>query len=46
MCGRFAVDLPPELIGRMFGTHNATPNMLPNWNTAPSRMVLVVRRQP
>ena len=46
MCGRFAVDLPPELIGRMFGTHNATPNMPPNWNTAPSQKALVVRRQP
>ncbi len=46
MCGRFAVDLPPELIGRMFGTRNATPNMPPNWNTAPSQMALVVRRQP
>ncbi len=46
MCGRFAVDLPPELIGRMFGTQNATSNMPPNWNTAPSQKALAVRRQP
>ena len=30
----------------MFGTHNALPNMPPNWNTAPSQKALVMRRQP
>ena len=46
MCGRFAADLPPELIARMFGTRNATPNMPPNWNTAPTQSALVVRHHP
>ncbi|MDQ2802251.1 MAG: SOS response-associated peptidase [Pseudomonadota bacterium] len=46
MCGRFANDLPPELVARIFGTRNPLPNLAPNWNTAPSQDALVVRRHP
>ena len=46
MCGRFAVDLPPDLMARLFGTRNAVPNLAANWNTAPTQGALVVRRHP
>lgn len=46
MCGRFASDLPPELVSRMFGTRNALPNLAANWNTAPTQDAMVVRRHP
>ena len=46
MCGRFASQLPPELVARLFRTTNPTPNVAPNWNTAPSQNTLVVRRHP
>lgn len=46
MCGRFASDLPPELIARIFGALNALPNIGPSWNVAPSQGAMVVRRNP
>ena len=46
MCGRFALQLPPELVARLFRTTNPKPNVAPNWNTAPSQNTLVVRRHP
>ncbi len=46
MCGRFASQLPAELVARLFRTSNPLPNLAPNWNTAPSQSALVVRRNP
>ncbi len=46
MCGRYASVLPPELIARMFGAVNATPNAAPTWNIAPSQTAMVIRRHP
>jgi putative SOS response-associated peptidase YedK len=46
MCGRFASQLPAELVARIFRTTNPLPNLAPNWNTAPSQSALVVRRHP
>jgi putative SOS response-associated peptidase YedK len=46
MCGRYASFLPPELIGRQFGTTNSLPNLKPTWNMAPTMSAPVVRRHP
>ncbi|HET6185016.1 MAG TPA: SOS response-associated peptidase [Acetobacteraceae bacterium] len=46
MCGRFASDLPPEILARIFGTANPVPNIAPSWNLAPTQPALVVRRHP
>jgi putative SOS response-associated peptidase YedK len=46
MCRRYASYLPPDFIGRMFGTKNPLPNLRPTWNMAPTRRVPVVRRHP
>jgi putative SOS response-associated peptidase YedK len=46
MCGRFAAQLPPELIARLFATMGDLPNLGPNWNVAPTQAALVVRRHP
>ena len=46
MCGRFASDLPPELVARIFRARNALTNLAPNWNTAPTQQAMVVRRHP
>ena len=46
MCGRYASSLPPEALARMFGTTNATPNLRPTWNMAPSMDAPVVRLHP
>ena len=46
MCGRFASQLPPELIARLFRTDGPLPNLPPNWNVAPSQPALTVRRDP
>lgn len=46
MCGRFASDLPPELIRRLFGTTGAIPNDAPSYNVAPTQSTAVVRRHP
>ncbi len=46
MCGRFASDLPPELVARLFGARNALTNLAPNWNTAPTQHAMVIRRHP
>jgi putative SOS response-associated peptidase YedK len=43
MCGRYASFLPPDLIARLFGTTNATPNYKPTWNLAPTDDAPVVR---
>ena len=43
MCGRYASYLPPEAIGRLFGTVNPPPNLQPTWNLAPTDDAPVVR---
>jgi putative SOS response-associated peptidase YedK len=46
MCGRFAAQLPAELIARLFETVGGASNLGPNWNVAPTQPALVVRRHP
>lgn len=46
MCGRFASELPPELIRRLFATTGAVPNDAPSYNVAPTQSTAVVRRHP
>jgi putative SOS response-associated peptidase YedK len=46
MCGRYASFLPPDLIARLFGTRNPSPNLKPTWNMAPTMEAPVVRRHP
>jgi putative SOS response-associated peptidase YedK len=46
MCGRFASQLPPEEIARLFRTVGDVPNLRPNWNIAPAQAAMVVRRHP
>ena len=44
MCGRFAAQLPPEFIRRLFRTGGDLPNIGPSWNVAPTDPAMVVRR--
>jgi putative SOS response-associated peptidase YedK len=46
MCGRFAAQLPPEFIRRLFATTGELPNLGPNWNVAPTQPAMVIRRHP
>ena len=46
MCGRFAAQLPPEFIRRLFATAGELPNLGPNWNVAPTQPAMVIRRHP
>jgi putative SOS response-associated peptidase YedK len=46
MCGRFAAQLPPEFIRRLFATTGGLPNLAPSWNVAPTDAAMVVRRHP
>jgi putative SOS response-associated peptidase YedK len=46
MCGRFASQLPPDAIARLFRTAGDVPNLGPNWNVAPTQAAMVVRRHP
>ena len=46
MCGRFAAQLPPELLRRAFAAVGDIPNTPPSWNVAPTQAALVVRRHP
>jgi putative SOS response-associated peptidase YedK len=46
MCGRFASQLPPELIRRLFATIGDVPNIAPNSNVAPTQSGMVIRRHP
>ncbi len=46
MCGRFAFQLPPEIIRTLFKAAGATPNFVPNWNVAPTQDATVIRRDP
>ena len=46
MCGRFASQLPPELLARAMAVLGDIPNTPPSWNVAPTQSALVVRRNP
>jgi putative SOS response-associated peptidase YedK len=46
MCGRYASFLPAEALRALFQTVNATPNLEPTWNMAPTRDAPVVRLHP
>jgi putative SOS response-associated peptidase YedK len=46
MCGRFAAQLPPEFIRRLFRTHGDLPNIAANWNVAPTQPAMVIRLDP
>ncbi|WP_419730209.1 SOS response-associated peptidase [Lichenicola sp.] len=46
MCGRFASDLPIDLIRTLFGTTGPAPNAAPSWNIAPTNSVPVIRHHP
>ena len=46
MCGRYFQQRGSGDIARYFGTTNATPNLLPSFNRAPTQDGLVVRRHP
>jgi putative SOS response-associated peptidase YedK len=43
MCGRFAPQLPPELLRRIFAVPGDIPNTAPSRNVAPTHTVPVVR---
>ena len=43
MCGRFVMELTPELIREVFGVTASTPPP-PSYNIAPTQLVLVVRQ--
>jgi putative SOS response-associated peptidase YedK len=46
MCGRFASQLPAELLARLFATTNPLPNLAPNWNIAPTQTAATIRLHP
>ena len=46
MCGRFASQLSPELLRRIFAVLREIPNTPPSWNVAPTQDAAVVRRHP
>ena len=46
MCGRFASQLPPELVVHLFATANSSPNPKPPWHLAPTQPAMLVRRYP
>jgi putative SOS response-associated peptidase YedK len=46
MCGRFAAQLAPEFIRRLFATVGELPNLGPNWNLVSTQGAMVVRRHP
>ena len=35
MCGRFASQLPADVIHKLFAAAGPTPNLAPNWNVVP-----------
>jgi putative SOS response-associated peptidase YedK len=42
MCGRFTLNLPPELLAEIFGL-SAKPDIAPRYNIAPSQQIAVIR---
>jgi putative SOS response-associated peptidase YedK len=45
MCGRFVIDLSPDLVATFFGLA-ATPDLPPRYNVAPTQLVPVIRSGP
>ena len=43
MCGRFVIELSPELVKATFGLA-VTPDLLPRYNVAPTQLVPVIRQ--
>jgi putative SOS response-associated peptidase YedK len=43
MCGRFTINIPPELLSDIFGLAD-TPAVTPRYNIAPTQQVPVIRR--
>ena len=43
MCGRFVMELTPELLASVFGAPKA-PDLVPNYNIAPTQLVLIVHQ--
>ena len=46
MCGRYFQQRGPASVAAYFEAVNATPNLAPNWNRAPTQDGLVLRRHP
>jgi putative SOS response-associated peptidase YedK len=46
MCGRYFQQRAPASVAAYFEASNATPNLAPNWNRAPTQDGLVLRRHP
>ena len=46
MCGRYFQQRGPASVAAYFEAVNATPNLEPNWNRAPTQDGLVLRRHP
>ena len=46
MCGRYAITLPAEAVGRLFGASGPPPDFAPRYNAAPGQMLPIVRRRP
>lgn len=46
MCGRYFQQRPTAEVAAYFEAVNATPNLAPNWNRAPTQDGLVLRRHP
>jgi putative SOS response-associated peptidase YedK len=43
MCGRYSITTNPEALRRLFAFLNATPNIRPRYNAAPTDELPVVR---
>lgn len=43
MCGRYASDLPPETIRKLWEIHRGFPNFPANYNAAPTQKLPIVR---
>lgn len=46
MCGRYASYLPADQMRQLVRSMNATVNVAPSWNVAPTQDAMVVRRHP
>jgi hypothetical protein len=42
-CGRFAAQLPPDLISRLSRTNGDLPNIAASWNVGPTQPAMLIR---
>jgi putative SOS response-associated peptidase YedK len=42
MCGRFVIELSPDLVAKVFGLAEV-PDLPPRYNVAPTQLVRVIR---